>query len=1308
MINSFLLVILFSLSVGGCIQYVRPNASSPKACPSEPCFTLDQYILNTSNYFTTGTTFIFLPGNHSLEIQLNITSVSSITFEGSENGTCIVLCIERVTVQNATGLSIEGMKFLIKQESVFTLDSCQEVVITNSEFQKGSLLLSDRAILCVNSTVMIRNCTFEGRTAAGQHDGGAIKTQQGTIMTLTGNVFSRNQARMGGAIYTEQSSIFLKGNNFSHNLASTGGAIYCSRCAITTMDLNIFYSNSVIGSDKSAAVGGAIAIKEGNITGIGSARFSSNYANRGGALFLTKSSKAEFREGSNITFENNSAQYVGGAVFIGIKSSIKSNASIIFNGNTAEGLSNNDICGVICTYNTNIYRPIANYLSASLVNNSGTTGGALYIEKTDGVNFTNIKARNNMGGVFGILSAKINVIGSTFSGNRNTQAKTGTITVDYNSSVTFIGNNTLDRNIGDLGAILINSSEVYFRGNTRIMNNHGRSGGGGMVIIESSVLFKGNTLFCNNSGANGGALYAEKGKLYFKKDTTFSRNTATRYGGGLYASSTSISINDNISLSQNSAIRGAAMYLTLGAKITLEWYTRLTTINNTATEYGGAIYHQDSVSFVQCSNVTKIIQKEKDLALTIPYSFLQILEEIPVLIKQTACPNITSYNDSAGKDGNFLYGGLLDRSRLPDVPGTLPYDYLTLYCSITVSPQHNETNAITSAPFQLSFCGIISQTNISVYRGQTFRLHLVALGQGKSTVPTTVTTITNPTARLKLNQSSQYLTRHCTEVTYNIYSTEDHEELTLFPKDGPCQTIGEARTVVYVTLQPCPDAFNLSNEQCVCEDRLEQYNATCEIEDDISIWRSAGRKFWMNASYSENGSYEGLILYPSCPREYCTTDTVSISLNNPDIQCALNRSGVLCGRCAANHSLLLGSSRCDVCSNVSLVLILPFTLAGVALVVLLSLLRLTVASGTINSLILYANFVQVNRSIFFNSNRVSILTVFIAWFNLDLGIETCFFDSMDVYAQTWLQFVFPLYVWILISLVILCSRYSVTVSKLTGSNPVAVLATLLLMSYNKILKVIIDVFSSVNMLYPNDEKVAVWLKDGNLSFLHSKHLYLSIFTLFFSVLFFLPYTLFLLLGHLLYRLPYRKYYNWLLMKIKPLLDSYYAPYKVKTRFWTGFLLLVRCVLYIMFSFNSLGGTNYSLLAIIMGFSGVGTITWLAKGIYRHFYMDVIEVSIYMNLITLSASAATLPEAYKELVAYILIGIVFVNTLGIVVYQIHSCYFAKSALWLKIKSKIQCFHKRPPTEHSTFIQNTTDTPGEVSKTFISLREPLLEN
>ena len=65
--------------------------------------------------------------------------------------------------------------------------------------------------------------------------------------------------------------------------------------------------------------------------------------------------------------------------------------------------------------------------------------------------------------------------------------------------------------------------------------------------------------------------------------------------------------------------------------------------------------------------------------------------------------------------------------------------------------------------------------------------------------------------------------------------------------------------------------------------------------------------------------------------------------------------------------------------------------------------------GTVNGLIFYANIVAGNKAVFLPSGDSNFLTVFVAWLNLDLGIETCFYDGMDAYARTWLQFVFPLY-----------------------------------------------------------------------------------------------------------------------------------------------------------------------------------------------------------------------------------------------------------------------------------------------------------
>ena len=158
---------------------------------------------------------------------------------------------------------------------------------------------------------------------------------------------------------------------------------------------------------------------------------------------------------------------------------------------------------------------------------------------------------------------------------------------------------------------------------------------------------------------------------------------------------------------------------------------------------------------------------------------------------------------------------------------------------------------------------------------------------------------------------------------------------------------------------------------------------------------------------------------------------------------------------------------------------------------LLLVLRLTVVAGTINGLIFYANVVAVNSAIFFQPQITNVptaliakvLTVFIAWLNLDLGIKVCFYNGMVAYVKTWLQFAFPLYVWALVGMIIIGSHYSGRVAKMFGSNPVAVLATLFLLSYAKLLRTVVAALLYTSLEYPNNLQIAVWLYDGNIKYL---------------------------------------------------------------------------------------------------------------------------------------------------------------------------------------------------------------------------------
>jgi len=116
--------------------------------------------------------------------------------------------------------------------------------------------------------------------------------------------------------------------------------------------------------------------------------------------------------------------------------------------------------------------------------------------------------------------------------------------------------------------------------------------------------------------------------------------------------------------------------------------------------------------------------------------------------------------------------------------------------------------------------------------------------------------------------------------------------------------------------------------------------------------------------------------------------------------------------------------------------------------------------------------------------------------------------------------------------------------RLFGSNPVAVLATLLfLLSYAKLLRSIISALFFTFLDYPNEVQVAVWLYDGNIKYLHGKHIVLFLVALLILLILFLPYTLLLTVGTVAAGKVQSK--TILLdqqAKIKPFLDAYQAPY----------------------------------------------------------------------------------------------------------------------------------------------------------------------
>ena len=370
-----------------------------------------------------------------------------------------------------------------------------------------------------------------------------------------------------------------------------------------------------------------------------------------------------------------------------------------------------------------------------------------------------------------------------------------------------------------------------------------------------------------------------------------------------------------------------------------------------------------------------------------------------------------------------------------------------------------------------------------------------------------------------------------------------------------------------------------------------------------------------------------------CPFPYCNSSLISFLITDPNSQCNSGRSGTLCGQCNSSLSLGLGSDNCHACSSANLVLVIPFMLAGFALVILIIVLNLTVSTGTINGLIFYANVVKINEVIFFPDGPIPILSQFISWLNLDLGISVCFYNGMDAYAKTWLQFLFPFYIWALVAILVVLARRFELVARMLGDKAVPVICTLFLLSYTKVLRTVILSMQRTEFSCGNHTST-VWSVDSTVHYLELKHLFLFLFALSMLLFVAIPYTGVTILIPLLERYLVRyTLFSWL-VKFKPYFDAHAGPFKDRYRFWPGFLLLARLILAFTVPFTSPEGDTWAILVLT---SFIMVTAWSLGGVYRAWYLNVLESSFLFNLVLFNAGLT--PKASVSLALIEFVGIV---------------------------------------------------------------------
>ena len=679
---------------------------------------------------------------------------------------------------------------------------------------------------------------------------------------------------------------------------------------------------------------------------------------------------------------------------------------------------------------------------------------------------------------------------------------------------------------------------------------------------------------------------------------------------------------------------------------------------NNRASFGGAIYVDDVSPLSYCTSVAALVS-------LVPKE--QCFFQLPGQNRSNRIDvRLVFRNNSADVAGSVLYGGTIDNCKL--TPRLDSYSSGEVFDMIVHNndTHYNTTSNISSDPLQICQC----ENNLSncstywlniprtVYPGETFQVSVVAVGQRNGAVSSTVRSRIDqelfPGTMLQDYQYLQQANSTCTQLKYTVLSRAQTQQvdIELFAEGSPCSKYYGYTLDVSVNLhQFCPPGLNFSESarSCVCEPRLEKYTDSCTVTNGVGqITRDSTQQFWIGYD-NQSQSDDKLILNPLCPYNYCVNDTVVFPLEKSNMQCAHNRAGLLCGACKEGYSLVLGSSHCRKCTNnYHLALLILFAVMGVALVFLLLVCKLTVSTGTLSGLVFYANIVGVNRTIFLPVESTNAFSVFIAWLNLDFGIEICFYNGMDAYSKTWLQLVFPIYIWMLVGLIIFLSHFSHRFARLLGNNPVSVLATLILLSYTKILHNVITI-PSTYLEYPTYYRW-VWLYDANIDYLCAKHLA----TVLVFLLLFLPFTLLLLFGQWLQTISHLRLFSWVNnTRLKAFMDTYHSPYKAKHRYWPGLLLVLRFVLLLLFAFNIQQDPNINLLAILVGTGMLQLWAWVSGGIYKNWCLDALEGSFALNLIILAAATFYVNHSVGNqfAVGYTSVSIALATFIGILAFQL---------------------------------------------------------
>lgn len=1237
----------------GEVVYISPSPSC-NDIKSKLCFSLDELATNIS-WLDSNTTLIFLSGTHTLSVEFSIINISSLS----------------LLSQSTSLLEQSSLKSIVTCQLNASFYFHDVIYISIS----GLKLVSCRLHAVLIKQLLIKRVTFQGKNDSGTAleivTTNASITSSAFKYNRIGRCIIFNPLQnmtvitlVGGAIFaTNYSNISIITSRFESNCAEIGGAIYAEkRCHMTilkstfidnhvavyditknnlysgTATAKSLYGSSLLQSfakekfiqpysprfNGRFCMGGAIALIQSTLL-VDNCVFSNNTSKAGEAGVLAVQSNSHVKI-CNSKFYNSHVEMTFGGAF-----SVADQSHMIIDNSTIYNCSGAYQGSVVDVY-------IRSYLTIknSILNGSSAVGSGGVVKLSDNchLKISSSQFINNLAGSGGVMAA-------------------------YNSTVSIEGNNTLFlmNKATKFGGVMYIFQSVLILKGTSIFKKNQAKAGGAICSEESTVKIFGEVMVVSNAASiSGGSLYLYHSMFSCRQGSTFNMvsNRANHCGGGVYATNSFITIYHNrqsfigslVQFVNNSATMGGGICLESSSQFRIykrgsfsESETRPVHFKFNFANFGDAIYVNDETYFDVCSRSTYSSISSRSTE-----CFVQVLSPQATFTHryELITLDFAMSNRSETVGSTTIYGGLLDRCTINGYAevatkhlDTVIHVYGATYWKLITNL--NDTSRISSAPVRLCFCNPLDDkpdcnykpSQVRVMKGEIFNISLVAVDQVNHTVRNAIiySSLSNPESGLGQGQMVQKTTNTCTKLNFSISSPHSFEQLILYP-DGPCRNVSRSQSRLNIAFKNCicpKIGFQVKNNdseantcECGCDSRLYPFITGSMCNYQTGVLQRNGN-FWITYMDDDLATSSGYVIYPHCPLDYCIPN-VPINLNNGsgDLQCAKNRSGTLCGSCKPNFSVSFGSSMCLQCSTqwyktFPVLLTIGFVF-GIALVAFLMVLNLTVAVGSLNGLIFYANILGTVIP-----SSAKIPSVFVSLLNLQVGFDICLFEGMDTYWKTWLQLAFPSYVILIVIIIIIVSNHSMNFSQLLAKrDPVATLATLTLLSYTMFLRTTIAVLSFAKLEYPNNFYKYVWLHDGTVECLRGKHV-----TLFVAAILIITvgiiYTFLLFFWPWLLRYQNKFIFRWARsQKLQHFIAPYHAPYNTGHRYWTGLLLIVRIALNLVFALNVSNDPGLNLLAIVVLVGAVLFLRAYVGRIYKSSIVDRIEIMCYSSAVLFSS------------------------------------------------------------------------------------------